>query len=197
MSRTATKILGALAIVMAIGLIAWTAISWRGGWTRPEPKVLTGGQAWNSVELLPPEQLKVAFDGTKAQMEQRNHAGNRWLVVSKAAGWVAFLCATFITALAAWFGRDTVTAGTPVDQALAQTRASLGRCSWIAGIIAALIAASTAISDRAQNEASICYKASDAIQTLIAQTKKQLREATTKEEAQEALDEMSQLASRE
>jgi hypothetical protein len=102
-----------------------------------------------------------------------------------------------VTALAAWFGRDTVAAETPVDQALAQTRASLGRYSWIAGIVAALIAASTAISDRAQNEASAYYKASDSIHTLILQTKRQLREAKTKDEAEEALDEMSRLVSRE
>jgi hypothetical protein len=181
-----------VALVVFLMLTKWTPL------TRPAPKVLHGGTAFESSAKLPPDEVKSAFEQAADAKDTANQSGNRWNLAAYLLDWAAFLLSTAITAIAAFFGESAAGAeGATIETQLAQLRAHSRLKGWIIGLVAAAIAASTTISTRAHSEAKAAYKRADDLVAAMDQSRAVLaNNAIGESEQRRALQRLNDLVAR-
>jgi hypothetical protein len=166
--------------------------------TRPAPKALHGGTAFESSAKLPPDEIDAAFEQATDAKNGANRSGNHWNTAAYVLDWAAFLLSTAITAIAAFFGESAAGAeGASIETQLARLRAHARLKGWIIGLVAAAIAASTAISTRAHSEAKAAYKRADDLVAAMDQSRAVLANSAIGEtEQRRALQRVIDLAAR-
>jgi len=193
------RILRLILFVELVLLAVWVVWSVQNGWTRPDSDLLLSIQAYGSVggPSVPNEEIEPYFDRARNRMVAANSVGNTWNTISLIASWLAFLLATVTTGVAAYYGRQEPPAGlNPVDS-VQFLRGRAGRNAWLVGLLAAGIAVTTAVGNRAAADAAQRYKRADEILLSIRQTRVSLAdEKLTRAQVFDLLEDMELRAQR-
>lgn len=184
-----------LLLTGALAYLIWQGLNQ--GLTRSDEEVLAGVQSYGGTIAVPDEEAKPYFERTTKHLSSYNWWGNSWKMIAKFFSWGAFLLATIVTGVAAYFGNQGSPQGMTPDQTVNILRERAGKNAWIIGSIAAGIAIFTAISDRAGAESVQSYKRADEIGESMRQTRKAIVDGkVTKEEAIAMLEDMETRAER-
>jgi hypothetical protein len=190
------RVLGAIVVFNTIVLAFLIGTKWR-ELTRPAPKALRSATAFEGTTKIPAEEISAAFNGATKAKDDANRNGNLWNSTAYVLDWIAFALSTAIAAIAAFFGEPAADNAGDAAAQLAQLRARARTKSWIVGIVAAAISASTAFGNRAHAESKAAYKWADDIVAAMDQTRMIIdNPAATQTEQRRALQKVIDLASR-
>ena len=157
----------------------------------PVPEVLGLGNAFEGNLQLPSEKISAAFGEARQRMLSVNDTGNSFRLGGNIAGWLSFAATSLITLFVGYLGRPPGPAGSNPN-----TEGLSGRNLQIIGLLAAFAAVLTGASSLSIEKSQDYYKRSDQIRTLLVQSRAQVIDAKTAEDAQAVLDNLTVQSSR-
>lgn len=193
------KILSFISVAMIFFLSGWVWYTLSNNPIRTDDKLLLGIQAYyGSTQAFSEEEIQPYFDRAKERAKDRNWWGNFWKILAHLVSWLAFLAATIMTGVAAYFGKADIPPGQQPADTVTFLRKQAGRNAWAVGLLSAIIAVCTAVASRAESEASQGYKRADEIAQLIRNTRNSIYsdKPLKREEVQDLLDTMDRESQR-
>ena len=182
-----------LAFLMIVALGIWVVHASGTGMTRSNESLLVGVQSYyGGDQPMTREEMEPYFERAVDRAKNKNEWGNRWKIVGQFASWFAFLAATVMTGVAAYFGRISPVAGQTLTQTVAFLQSRVGKNAWAVGILSAVIAVFTAVANKAEGDASRYYKRADEITQLVRNTRGSIfaEKPLKREQVKDLLDEL-------
>jgi hypothetical protein len=182
----------ATGLLLFAGLISWLIVEATVSIGRhPTPEVLGLGNAFEGNLQLPSEKITAAFSEARQRMLKVNANGNNLRLGGNIAGWLSFAATSLITLIVGFFGRPPAPAGST-----SSTEGLPARSVRLIGFFAALAAVLTGAASLSIEKSQDYFKRSDEIRALLVQSRAQVIDAKSAEEAQAILDNLTVQSSR-
>jgi len=188
------KLLRFVAVVLVLVGAAWVVYGISELRHLSAPAVLGFGSEFTGNAQLPVETITQAFDNARDRMLATNSAGTRFRITADVSAWLSFFASAMVTIILGWFGYAPKNGVALPGQ---QSPAPLSRSAmrWI-GALAAFAAASTALGTLAESYAQRQYSRSDDIQKLLIESRREVLNAHSVEDARAVLDNLESKSSR-
>lgn len=115
---------------------------------------------FHGTSTIPQEQVSEVFSKAKKRVSELNQYGNLWRWGAFGCGWTAFLLATVLGAVAAFYGR-LQEEGRTLQEQLDFIRRRNRRHSTVIGVCAAVMAIASSIGNRCESQAVASYQRAD------------------------------------
>lgn len=179
-------------ILLLAALVSWFVIEGTMSIGRhPTPEVLGLGSAFEGNLQLPAEKITASLGEARQRMLAVNGTGNYLRLAGNIAGWLSFAATSLITLIVGFHGRPPEPAGSPTN-----TEGLPARSIRLIGFLAALAAVLTGASSLSIEKSQDYFKRSDEIRTLLVQSRAQVIDAKSADEAQAVLDNLALVSSR-
>jgi hypothetical protein len=187
MQRRIMRIVGP---ALLLGLAAWiaTSLASSSGW-HEQSAVLGIGSAFDAHLQLPAQKIQATFDAATTRMKATNAWGQRLHIAGDLSGWFSFLATALITLIVGYYGRMP-SQGTPNTDGLPSQAVR-----WIA-VFAAVAAILTAGGNMALAKSQDYYTRADHIRDLLKQSRSEIIDAKSPDEAQAVLDNLDTMSGR-
>ena len=189
-------ILRVVAIALfAIG-VAWIAVG-LGRWAGlpPAPATVDFGPGFSGSAQLPMTQIVAAFEAATERSREANSTGRVFRIAGDMSVWLAFFASAAVTLILGWYGHAPANAAPLPAGSPPPRTVSRSAVRWIGGL-AAVAAVLTASGNLAQSYAERQYKRADDIESLVVESRANVKDAETADDARAVLDHLQNQSSR-